>query len=698
MQLTFALVCRNLTAGATTQTSRTTIFTTTTRTTLFAENKYYDPTKCAGASDGCTDCSLANADCAAGAFYDPSSCSDTNSGCATCSAARCGTNRYHDPSKCSGANDGCTACSLANSNCTVGEFYTPDNCNGASNGCTACSSVACQNQGNRSGTCAGTGGYHGYQCACAKDFNGPICEFSSSQQGCINGGKVSFSGDTCECPTGFSGERCQVDDVAEARAEAEVEAAIYLGSIGGATVLLGAVHYAFATPEQRSVDLYLLLTGGLLDATSDVIYVSFETFDNDELRSAAVIFLSLPVLLVSLSFWAVVATDYKGRTWRLFVAYLEGVLWTLVVVAACSFQWAKLAGAVVLGLTMAAGTAVYQAICGVMLPVSKFITTDVFGSQGYIIRLVEFAWWETTEKITKERLERNGPIEEVYRDFRFYERGLTQMLFAFVVVPTVILVGTIFAAAAFVITWCIGPALILTSGLLWLFGLIVAVLAGMFSALGAIITSTTLPLAFALMALLRLFVLVPPLWEGLFDLSDYVASSVDAVLPSKINFYDDDAQARLRYSVFGLTDKSDRNANDLLDTTVKYLAVEFCLESLPQIIIQVINNTRVGWSYVGIASMTVSVYAIISTVYKYGCKSRKKARRRGEVRAPARPGRVQRNPVFDGKPKGDKGPRRVHTEVAGLGMVERYADNEYYSSDEDVYEDEDRGGSNFLDF
>jgi hypothetical protein len=36
---------------------------------------------------------------------------------------------------------------------------------------------------------------------------------------------------------------------------------------------------------------------------------------------------------------------------------------------------------------------------------------------------------------------------------------------------------------------------------------------------------------------------------------------------------------------------------------------------------------RPHWSYVAIASFTVSVYAIVSTVYKYGCKSRKAPRR-----------------------------------------------------------------------
>jgi len=58
-----------------------------------------------------------------------------------------------------------------------------------------------------------------------------------------------------------------------------------------------------------------------------------------------------------------------------------------------------------------------------------------------------------------------------------------------------------------------------------------------------------------------------------------------------------------------------------------------------QIVIQAINNQRVGtWSGVAIVSMTVSIYAIVATVYKYACKSRKTARRSVEAGAPAASG------------------------------------------------------------
>jgi len=92
------------------------------------------------------------------------------------------------------------------------------------------------------------------------------------------------------------------------------------------------------------------------------------------------------------------------------------------------------------------------------------------------------------------------------------------------------------------------------------------------------------------------------------------------------------------------------------------------------------NNARVGWSYVGIASMTVSIYAIISTAYKYGIKSLKKARRHGE-KTPRRRGEARNvltNSVNGMPDDHDHQLRRVPTIVGGA-VVERYA----VSSDED---------------
>ena len=188
--------------------------------------------------------------------------------------------------------------------------------------------------------------------------------------------------------------------------------------------------------------------------------------------------------------------------------------------------------------------------------------------------------------------------------------------------------GTIVAVAAFALVWVVGPTMILASAALWVLGLAVTLIVVACAVTAAVLTVLVLPLVFAVMALLRLFVLAPSAWEALFYLASHVATEVDAVVP--FNYFDNAARDRLFSSVFGLTDKDldDRSADDLLKMTVKYLAVEFCLESLPQLVVQVVNNNaQPEWSYIAIASFTVSVYAIVSTVYKYGCKSRKKARR-----------------------------------------------------------------------
>ena len=88
---------------------------------------------------------------------------------------------------------------------------------------------------------------------------------------------------------------------------------------------------ALAAPEHRSLDLYLLVTGGLLDAASDGTYVGYEDFDNAALKLSASLFLSLPIVAVSLSFWALVCTSYTNQKWRLITAIVEGGLWLAVV-------------------------------------------------------------------------------------------------------------------------------------------------------------------------------------------------------------------------------------------------------------------------------------------------------------------------------------------------------------------------------
>ena len=48
---------------------------------------------------------------------------------------------------------------------------------------------------------------------------------------------------------------------------------VLLVGVGSGIVLLSMAHYALSPPERRSADLYIMVTGGLLDVTSDGVYV-----------------------------------------------------------------------------------------------------------------------------------------------------------------------------------------------------------------------------------------------------------------------------------------------------------------------------------------------------------------------------------------------------------------------------------------
>ena len=55
--------------------------------------------------------------------------------------------------------------------------------------------------------------------------------------------------------------------------EAEATAIAFMGGIGGGIVLITMTHYALQPTALRSIDLYIMVAGGLLDVTSDGLYV-----------------------------------------------------------------------------------------------------------------------------------------------------------------------------------------------------------------------------------------------------------------------------------------------------------------------------------------------------------------------------------------------------------------------------------------
>ena len=49
---------------------------------------------------------------------------------------------------------------------------------------------------------------------------------------------------------------------------------------------------------------------GLLDFESDCLYIGFEDFDNDDLKAASIVIITLPIVLIAAVYWGVVLVDY----------------------------------------------------------------------------------------------------------------------------------------------------------------------------------------------------------------------------------------------------------------------------------------------------------------------------------------------------------------------------------------------------
>ena len=97
-----------------------------------------------------------------------------------------------------------------------------------------------------------------------------------------------------------------------------------------------------------------------------------------------------------------------------------------------------------------------------------------------------------------------------------------------------------------------------------------------------------------------------------------IAEMVDEYAP--FDFFDVDRAETVMRSIFSTYDEDDNGVDDMKELTVKYLLIEFCLESFPQIVIQVINNQLGKWSIVGYISLVFSLYIAVNTLYKYGCE------------------------------------------------------------------------------
>ena len=207
--------------------------------------------------------------------------------------------------------------------------------------------------------------------------------------------------------------------------------------------------------------------------------------------------------------------------------------------------------------------------------------------------------------------------------------------------------------AILVVVWAVGIALVLSGSCF------AAVIGGVFALL--------LPVIFAVFAFLRLFVLLPSLWKHITNLTiafaafagnEFLFSSCFAATDEGTVFFTSQKAKAIRYKTFHILDDSNKKArektkiNTLKKSAVNYLLLEFAFESVPQMSVQVLNNRiREQWSAIGIASLIVSVYAIASTLYKYGYEKFCLARfdqnnKKIEKSSTAKTGKKTVNPVY----------------------------------------------------
>lgn len=241
--------------------------------------------------------------------------------------------------------------------------------------------------------------------------------------------------------------------------------------------------------------------------------------------------------------------------------------------------------------------------------------------------------------------------------------------------------------------------------LIWVGGIVLASIVSGVAGIFGIGLSLTLPAVFAVLAFLRLFVLVSSVWRRLADLTNWyslivgneflfsacfrwsscflgenqksfnarksemqkkqmekkkkkkkignnaaslkktlnknaaslkktVKKSMQEIQTHQHIFFTEAMAATVKRRLFGIHGESIDNdpktrVDNLKRHTINYLVIEFLFESLPQMSIQIINNQRRGrrWSVIGVASISVSAFAVVSTLWKYGFRRKCAARK-----------------------------------------------------------------------
>ena len=336
-------------------------------------------------------------------------------------------------------------------------------------------------------------------------------------------------------------------------------------AIIGSIVTAGLLAHYGAHPLTRDYELYLLVWGGLLDATTDVLYMMMEVFYDEAIFSACASIILLPLIMVALSFWPLMAHEYKTQKWRYIFLPFEGAMLLLV-------------------LPFISSANIVPAFSAYVFSFGYKIAKTIFDKM-YV---------EITEKRTERRGD-DGEQRHFKKKLKFYHRGVFEALLAFVLAPVAILI----IAAVGLTATAVGTAI-----------MFIFVLAG----------PIAIALVFSIMAFLRLFVLFPTVWEELYYFSCWFARMARKRVPVD-DFMDDDRLDTAKGQVFKLYKASSAKSakSDMKNSTIKYLFVEFLLEALPQLIIQGINNNQTNnWSNISIISMTISGIIILNSVIKYG--------------------------------------------------------------------------------
>lgn len=387
----------------------------------------------------------------------------------------------------------------------------------------------------------------------------------------------------------------------------------------------------------------VFLCPGLLDFESDILYIGYEDFHDGDLRTAAIVVLLLPLLVVAAGFWAAVTINYKGQKWRLLLILVEGPLMLLNNIGFLTFAAGFYATNIIwfpaLAFNRALRTAIYEGMQWFFdrtLEVSDFLKVTIYDNMK---RLYEFTYVTKTEVKVTRRGEDNA-VRVGTKHTKFFQQGILQLFAGLLLVPLALLLAGLFGGVFVALLWlCSGTALFLAGLfggvfvlLAWLCGGTAAFLATIAGSLAATFVTVALPVVFSTMALLRLYMLFPAAWEavgratvliGLLTDRDMSSSEDEGCVDRYIRFVHgtDKREAYVKekiFNIFPADTPHKRDVSDVKKAALTYLLVEFALESVPQIIIQAVNNEQTDeWSGVAIASMAFSAYAILNTLYKY---------------------------------------------------------------------------------